>query len=222
MQEQKEKKIPEQLEEEIAKEALPLIQFVMSHSKKIVTMIGAIVIVAASYSGYKLYTQHSIKKAQKELNAILSKETTSQKIQGLNRLLKTAPSKIKQGIRLELAKLYKDAKDYKNSLHMWEELKKNSDDENIKIVATIGEAECYHLMGNSINALKILSKIKDNKEYMETVTMEIAKLAEEAGNLRQALWAYKKLLSTLPPNDPTRMFYRYKIAEIENKMEKNA
>ena len=50
--------------------------------------------------------------------------------------------------------------------------------------------------------------------------MEIAKVAEEAGNLREALWAYKELKSNTQDMDPNKIYYIYEIAQIEAKLKK--
>ncbi len=74
-------------------------------------------------------------------------------------------------------------------------------------------------MGKKVEALKILDKLKDNDQYEQIVTMEIAKLAEDTDNINEALWAYKKLKLNVGANDPTGMFYQYKIAQLEQKLQ---
>ncbi len=87
----------------------------MSHLKEIIIGTLVIVLVAVSYSGYKVYTQHALNKAKKELGSILVLKDNNQKISKLNNMLGEAPSNIKQAIRLEMAKLYINTKQYKKS-----------------------------------------------------------------------------------------------------------
>lgn len=102
---------------------------------------------------------------------------------------------------------------------MFKEIAKKSDDPDVKVIAQLGEANCLKLMGKKVEALKILDKLKDNDQYEQIVTMEIAKLAEDTDNINEALWAYKKLKLNVGANDPTGMFYQYKIAQLEQKLQ---
>lgn len=109
----KQDKLSIPIEEEIAKEAMPIVEWIMSHLKEIIIGTLVIVLVAVSYSGYKVYTQHALNKAKKELGSILVLKDNNQKISKLNNMLGEAPSNIKQAIRLEMAKLYINTKQYK-------------------------------------------------------------------------------------------------------------
>ena len=219
MQDKKKNKLSIPIEEEIAKEAMPIVEKIISHLREIVIAVGVVVVIAAGYSGYKWYTQNKLNNIKKQLGSILLLKEDNEKISKLNKLLKEAPSQAKQAIRLHLAKLYIKTKQYDKAVSMFEKVAENSDDLNVKVIAKIGKANCFKLMGKKTEALKILVKLKDNQEYAQIVTMEIAKLAEDTQNINQALWAYKKLKSNLGVSDPNGLFYQYKIAQLEQELQ---
>lgn len=217
MQDKKEKKLPDPIEKEISKEAYPLVEAFLSHMKEIVIVVGCIIAVVIAYTGYKAYTHQKIENSKNELKTIFVLKDKKQKISKLRELLNRAPENLKYAIRMELAKLYTEIKDYKNAIIMWNDIEKDIEDKEIKVIATLAKAQCYALMNDYAKALNTISKIKDNKNYEKIILMEIAKFAEANNNVEQALWAYKKLKAA-SINDPNNIYYEYKIIELQSKL----
>jgi predicted negative regulator of RcsB-dependent stress response len=147
-------------------------------------------------------------------------KSKNQKISKLKSFLLRAPSKLKQAIRFELALMYFENKDYENAKKIWNNIFKNTKDLDIKVISSLGKEKCLVFEGKYKESLKILNNLKKEKGYSQILWMEIAKVAEEAGNLREALWAYKELKSNTQDMDPNKIYYIYEIAQIEAKLKK--
>ncbi len=217
MQDKKKKKLPDPIEKEISKEAYPLVEAFLSHLKEITIAVVCIIAVVLVYPGYKTYTNKRIENFKNKLKSILVIKDQKQKISKLEELLNKSPGNLKYGVRLELAKLYTETKDYKNAIVMWNDIEKNTKDKDLKVIATIAKAQCYALLNDYDKALSTISKVKDNETYKDIILMEMAKFAEASNKIEQALWAYKKLRAKLA-DDPNGIYYNYKIIKLESKL----
>ncbi len=218
MQDKKDKRTNIPIENEISKEAYPLVEAFMSHLREISIIVGAIVLIAVFYSGYKIYKQKRLSNAKKEFKSILMQKDRKQEITKLNLFLTKAPEGIKDAIRFELITLYLKDKNYKNAQRIWEDIYKDTEDADIKFISRLGLAESLAMQQKYNHAIKILDSLKTQKEYNETIFTEIAKIAEAAKDYKQAIWAYKELTSISQDRDPNYMYYKYKIAQLEAKL----
>ncbi len=220
MQGKKNKKLlPEKLEKEIASEAYPLVEKFMEHAKEICIVTGVVLLVALGYSGYKFYTKKSIEDAKKQLQKIMVISDIKAKTQALENFLAKAPNPIKQSLRLDLISLYLTQKQYQKAEHMWQNIRKASgDDEGIKVVSTLGEANALCLENKCDQALSLFKDIKNNKNFEKIICMELAKIAEKDKKWKDALWAYEKLKAVSSPLDPNAVYYEYQIKRLKEKI----
>jgi DNA-binding SARP family transcriptional activator len=112
-----------------------------------------------------------------------------------------------------------NTKKYKEALKVWDDILNNTEDTNIKVIASIGKAESLAFQKKYVECLKILSSLKDRKEYSKILYLETARVAEESGDIKKAIWAYEELKSsTQSLMDPNEMFYDYKIIQLKEKL----
>ncbi len=220
MQGKKNKKLlPEKLEREIASEAYPLVEKFMEHAREICFVAVAVLLVGLGYSGYKIYTKKSIENAKKHIEEIMTISDIASRTHALERFLPNAPKAIKQSLRFDLVSLYLSQKQYKRAEEMWQRIRKAAgDDEGIKVVSILGEANTLCLENKYDQALMLFRNIKNNKDYEKIICMELAKIAEKGKKWKDALWAYEKLKAASSPLDPNTVYYEYQIKKLKEKI----
>jgi predicted negative regulator of RcsB-dependent stress response len=193
----------------------PVIEAAFKHSKQLIAGVVAIVLVAAAYAGYTGYTARALTKAQAQLGTILIEASGQDKLDRLEALLGDAPSAAKPALLLELAEATMNQGLYDKSASYWARLAGEADDD-LKLVARLGNAKCLTLAGKSGEALAELKELSGIAPAAFTVPVyrQLAVAAEAAGDTAQALDAYRKLAEQPVADKP---FIDHKIAQLEAK-----
>lgn len=203
----------ENIESHVPETMHPVLEAAFKYRKQLVIGVGAILLGTALYAGYNAYTERAMVQAQSEMGTILIEKTGQEKIEALEGLLASAPSSVKPAVLLELAQAAMGAEDYAKAAGYWNRLAGSTDDD-LKVVARMGNAKCLQLAGKPAEAVTELQDLQGvvADEYTIPVTRQLAVAAEAAGNTSVALQAYKELADQPLSDKP---FIDYKVAQLE-------
>ncbi|EFI33761.1 conserved hypothetical protein [Desulfonatronospira thiodismutans ASO3-1] len=197
--------------------AHPLLQKIQEYQKMILTVVVAVVIGAASYSGYTFFTERAQQQAQEEMNEILAMQDQEERIQALEKFLEDAPGAMQGGALFELTRIYMDTGKYQEAADAFSRLEKK--DDSLQPLALLGRAKAYELMQDYARALEILQEAGDEfpREFINQYHTQKAFVAEQAGDYQQALESYQSLKELAHGADDG--FIRYKIDSLRKKTE---
>jgi len=197
--------------------AHPLLHKIQEYQKVILTVFVAVVIGAASYSGYTFFTERAQQQAQEEMNEILAMQDRDERAQALERFLEEAPGAMQGGALLELTRVYMETGKYQQAADAFSRLEKK--DDSLQPLALLGRARAYELMHDYSGALEILQDAADDipREFENQYHTQKAFAAEQAGNYQQALDSYRNLQELAHGTDAG--FIRYKIDSLQKKTE---
>ena len=214
----------QRLQDEISSEVAPAVRAVTENIKLIGLVIGIIVLIAASISGYRYYRQYTLETGQERIESILSLESQQERMQAIQDYLPQAPQRFRQGLRLELADLAMKQQRFEQAARVWNEAAQKSRKEEIRIVARLGRAKALLRSGRSEKALALLQDLADSapEAFRRSVYFELAAAAESEGEWEQALGAYKQLKSQTELGGGRASYFQYKIARLRNKIENQA
>ncbi|WP_319468241.1 tetratricopeptide repeat protein [uncultured Pseudodesulfovibrio sp.] len=193
----------------------PILEAAFKYQKQIAIGVIAIVVATGLYAGINSYSTHARTTAQAELGTILLEKKGQDKIAALEALLGSAPSSVKSAVLLELAQSTMNSGDYDKAVDFWNQLSGETDAE-LRIVARMGKAKCQILAGKfaeAVTELKDLAGVAP-EGFTVPVYRELAVAAEAAGNVNEALSAYRKLAEQKIADKP---FVEFKIAQLESK-----
>ena len=213
----KKKGLLDRLMSEADETAHPLLHKIQEYQTIILTVVVAVVIGAASYSGYTFFTERAQQQAQEEINEILAMQDQEERIQALENFLEDAPGAMQGGALLELTRIYMDTGKYQQAADAFSRLEKK--DDSLQPMALLGRAKAYELMQNYSRSLDILQGASGEipEEFKSQYHTQKAFVAEQAGNYQQALEAYKSLMQQAHGADDG--FIRYKIDSLRKKTE---
>ena len=213
----KKKGLLDRLMSEADETAHPLLHKIQEYQKIILTVFVAVVIGAASYSGYIFFAERAQQQAQNEMNEILAMQNQDERIQALESFLEGAPSAMQGGALLELTRTYMETGKYQQAAEAFSRLEKK--DDSLQPLALLGRAKAFELMQDYSRALEILQDFADEipGEFENQYHTQKAFVAEQAGNYQQALDSYQSLKELAHGTDAG--FIRYKIDSLRKKTE---
>ncbi len=214
---EKRKGFLDRLMSEADETAHPILRTIQEYQNIIISVVAVVLIVSIGYSGYTFYQERQQEQASERLNEILAIQDQEDRIQALEDFLETAPSAIHDGILLELAHLYMQTERYQEAAQSFQRLEKEQ--ENIQPIAVLGRAKALELQGEYQHSLQILEDAREDipEEFRNQHRVQVAFVAEQTGNYRQALEAYKELRDHAQGMDVG--FFDYKIQTLQNKLE---
>ncbi|WP_291319551.1 tetratricopeptide repeat protein [Desulfonatronospira sp.] len=213
----KKKGLLDRLMSEADETAHPLLHKIQEYQTIILTVVVAVVIGAASYSGYTFFTERAQQQAQEEINEILAMQDQEERIQALENFLEGAPGAMQGGALLELTRIYMDTGKYQQAAESFNQLEQK--DDSLQPLALLGRAKAYELMQDYSRALDILQEAADRipREFANQYHTQKAFVAEQAGNYQQSLESYQTLKEQAQGADDG--FIRYKMDRLEKKIE---
>lgn len=193
----------------------PLLEFLEKYWKAVAVGLGIVVLAAAGYSGYSYYTSTQLKKAQNRLGEILTQTDAAKRLTDLKEFASQSPSSVKNQVLIEIARHTMAGGNYLDAANAWADVAARADDE-LEIIAWLGQAKCLSLSGKSQEAIAVLEKAsaKTPKAYEKSTFTQMAETAERAGDLKKALAFYEKL-KTLEVEGANVEYIDYKIGELK-------
>jgi len=213
-------KLLHRVEEEINEDIHPLLQKIQDNIKLIGAVLGCVVLVAAGITGYRYYKRTSLESARQTMSRIVAQNQGQAAVDALAEFLPQAPTEIKQAVRLEMARLSMSQEAFDAAASSWRQAAENASDPNIRLVAKLGQAKAYRLMGRPEQCLELLEPLVSSapKEYTRTLHYEIAVAAEDAGQWQRALKAYEQLQAQAELTGSRGNFIDYKIGLLKERM----
>ena len=213
----KKKGLLDRLMSEADETAHPLLHKIQEYQNIILVVVVAVVIGAASYSGYTFFTERAQQQAQEEMNEILAMQDQDERIQALENFLEGAPSAMQGGALLELTRVYMETGKYQQAADAFNRLEKK--DDSLQPLALLGRAKAFELMQDYSSALEILQNAAGDipREFENQYHTQKAFVAEQAGDYQQALESYQSLKELAHGADDG--FIRYKIDSLRKKTE---
>ncbi len=212
------------VQEEINQEINPLVEKIQRHLKKIALVIGGIILISASVTGYRYYKQQALSQAKEQFSQILVQKQGAEKIAALEELAKQAPGSMQRGVRLELARSCMELERFTEAAAHWKEVAASAPQgSNMAVIATLGQAKALRLNGQAGQSLELLQGLADkiSDTYKRSVNLELAVTAEEAKEWSTALEAYQRLQSQTDLADRRDDYFAYKISQLEEKVATN-
>ena len=208
------------IEEEMNEEIHPLYRKLRENLREIGIVLGAIILVAASITGYKYYQQHTIKSTQQEFEKILTSTQGKNTVQKLDNLLSAAPSALKQSILMEVCKRSMNQEMYSQAAGYWTQLSETTSDSNIEVIAKLGKAKALRLQDKNQEAMQVLQDLSQDapKAFKKSINFELAVVSEKQNDWQKALSAYQDLLADSKLGGKRQQYIRYKISRIKQKL----
>lgn len=206
---------------EVSVEASPLLRFLESNSRMIGMAVGACLLAGVAYGGYTWNASRQMAKAQEELGSIMIIASDSDRLAKLQAFLSSAPSGMKAGVQLAIAKSALAVNDHATAAAAWAALA-NNPESPLYATAIIGQAENLQKQGKDQDAMNVLlaATVKDGSVAANLVNSALVDAAEKAGAYDKAIAACEKLVSgTAMMNPQEADFWRQKASSLRLKQD---
>ena len=208
-----------EIQSEVAVEATPLLRFVLEHSRTIVAVVVALLLVIACVGGWQWNQSRVEREAHLELGRILVSTEGADRIAALETFLSSAPEDMKPGVQLEIANTAMALEQYGKAAEAYAAVAAADPKGAIGVLATINQADLLQRQGNYAEALVIFDALEKNApESLRPLILEgQAMSAEMAGKLDRALAAYERIASNIGDAGNSG-YFQAKIAELKARM----
>ena len=204
------------LQSEVASEASPMLQFLVSHARTIV--IGILLFIVA-IAGYWVYSWQAGKQdavAARDLGGILILSDAGQRLSKLEAYLPSAPKALKGTVLFAMMESAAQLKDYPKLQAVWQAI--GDLDPNLKTTAALGTASALAEQGKYKEAAAALNGLDLGANTIDAllVNTQIAAYAEAASDYDRAIAACDTLLK-LPEASQDANLWAQKKAVLEQK-----
>lgn len=205
------------LQQNISKEAAPLLNFVLRHSKAIALGLVVLVGAMAGFGIYNYMHEQKIAHAQERLGELAVSASTESQLKALKTFVATVPAQVQPAGLLALAKASLRVKDYASAVDAWGKLQ-SLNVEGMHDLAGLGKADAYARMGDYKKAQEVLTAmLPDASEaYVLPAKHQLALMAEQSGDMKTSLMLYKDLEEAVP--EANKAFYTRKVALLTGKL----
>ena len=209
-----------EIQSEVSVEAAPLLTFVLTHAKVIVSLITLFVIGIAGFGVYQWQTGKTLQAAHLELGRILISPAGPAQVAALETFLPKAPASLKNGVLLELASSAVAAGDLAKAASAYGQLYTADPKGALGLISALNQADLLQREGQFDKAISLLEALEGGAPdaLKTTVREELASLAEQAGQTEKALKTYEKLLtpdSGALPAGPESAYYKARINALK-------
>ena len=191
-----EKQLLQALREDVSPEASPAVQFVLDNAKAIATVVVVGIIIAVAIIVYKWNYKKEIEKARTDIAAVMISQEGSKRIEALQKLLPEVPDELLDGVYLEIASGAEEIQDHKIAAEFWDKIYNHTKDSALKAVAGIGSAKELAAQNKTAEAIKLLENLTQTADALlvPQIQMQLAVLAQSAGDLQKSKTAYEALM----------------------------
>ncbi len=191
----------------------PLMEAVNKYKKHITLFIVIIVGLTVIWSGLRWHRNNQASKTRIAIGEILLNNQGQERLDKIVALAENAPSNMQASVYFEAASLALELKQYDKAAQYYKDIKVDSDDE-IALIAKLGQAKAALLAGDAKKALEELKPLADSipKTLIVPVNRQLALAAEQAGDKATAVKAYERL-ETAGTLD--KQFVAYKLAQLK-------
>jgi tetratricopeptide (TPR) repeat protein len=183
------------LQHEVAEEASPMLQFLISHARNIVI---AIVLFIIAIAGYWIYSGHADKQRGEErlaLGRLMIISDNAMRLEKLAAYAPTAPDSVRREALFAMMAAANQTGDHAKAFEAWKQLGELN--ASLAGVAAIGMADALSAQEKYTEALAVLEKTVSSLDSAAAVPVNtrIVLLAEIAGDYGRAMTACDALLA---------------------------
>lgn len=206
------------IKSDVSAEAAPALGFLHKHAKAITITVLAIVAVILLGLGYKWYQAEQLNSQSTQLGAILAQKEGAERIAALEGFLQKTPAEFKPAVYFEIAFTATGMQDYAKAAQAW---KSGGDllpgNDPMLAVAGLGQASALNKEGKAAEGVAVLedllAKIKADQSVTAFIKMELAALAEAAGQWEKSIATYEEIAAG--QEGEGKNFFTFRIKEIK-------
>lgn len=209
-----------EIQSEVSVEAAPLLTFVLTHIKVIVSVILLFVIGIVGFGIYQWQTGRTLQDARIELGRILISPEGPARVAALEAFLTKVPASLHNGVLLELASSAVASGDLAKAASAYGQLHAADPKGALGLVSALNQADLLQRAGQLDKAIALLEPLEASAPdtFRTTVREELASLAEQAGQPDKALQLYEKLLTPASgalPGGPESAYYKARVNALK-------
>ncbi len=186
------------LKADVSAEAAPALGFLHKHAKAITIGVLAVVVVILLAFGYQWYESRRLGSQSAQLGNILAQKEGTGRIAALEKFLQETPDKFKSAVYFEIAFTTSGMGDFSKAAEAW---KAGGDllpaNDPMLAVAGLGQASCLEKSGKAVEGVAVLedllSKVNADQNLTNFIKMELAALAEAAGQWKKSIATYEEI-----------------------------
>ena len=206
------------IKSDVSAEAAPALGFLHKHAKVITITVLAIVAVILLGLGYKWYQAQQLNSQSTQLGVILAQKEGAERITALESFLQKTPEEFKPAVYFEIAFTATGMQDYAKAAQAW---KSGGDllpgNDPMLAVAGLGQASALNKEGKAAEGVAVLedllAKIKADQSVTAFIKMELAALAEAAGQWEKSIATYEEIAAG--QEGEGKNFFTFRIKEIK-------
>lgn len=201
-------------------EAASAISFLHKHAKLIASLVLAVVLIALLALGYQWYHSRQLSARSSELGGILIKQEGAERIAALEAFLQKTPSEFKPAVYFEIAFTATRMKDYAKAAEAWKAAGELLAPNAPMLASTgLGLASALDKSGQPAEGVKVLedllTKVNAEQHVVDFIKMELAALAESAGQWDRSIALYEELAKN--QTGEGKNFFAFRAAELRGK-----
>ena len=206
------------IKSDVSAEAAPALGFLHKHAKVITITVLAIVAVILLGLGYQWYQANRLDSQSAQLGAILAQKEGAERIAALESFLQKTPAEFKPAVYFEIAFTATGMQDYAKAAQAW---KSGGDllpaNDPMLAVAGLGQASALNKEGKASEGVAVLedllAKINADQSVTAFIKMELAALAEAAGQWEKSIATYEEIAAS--QEGEGKNFFTFRIKEIK-------
>ncbi len=210
-----------QIGTEIAPEAGPALDFILTHIKAICIAFGGLVLLVVCIATYSWFSAKALEENRVALGMIVATEQGAAKVEKLEAFAKAASGSLVNSAWYEMAKAAFELQDYDRAAQGYEALAAQGG--KSAVIAVLGLAQIRLKQGRPSDAVEALLPLVDSTPELETVVLQtLAASALEAKDYPQALAAYESLHELLQRSnmgDGMAEYFAFRIESLKQQME---
>lgn len=204
------------LQEEVAPEASPVLQFLIDHARIIA---AGVVIFIAAIAGYWIYERNEASREAEEqihFGKVIQGKAAQERITALEEFLKTAPASLKPAAWFALAQAAQETGDHAKVYEAWQNIA--TVDASIRITALVAMADAMVETGKTPEALTLLEGARKDLSAadLQSINSRIAVLAENIQDYPRAIAACEAIIAN-PAADTDHAFWTQKAVFLRQK-----
>ncbi len=206
----------QELQSEVSTEAAPLLQFIVTHVKSIVTFFVLFLVVLVGFGAYNWYTTKTLQTAQDDLARIMLTSQGTERINKLEAFLVDAPKGMQSATLLAAADAATEAQDYVAAAKFFGTLAQAEPDKATGLLAALNEGQALLLAGKPTEALAVLDALQNKMpEQSRTLVSEaVVEAALLANDTEKAYLTLESLAENM--GGSTADFFRYRAHAIKD------
>lgn len=209
-----------EIQSEVSGEAAPLLTFVVSNMKWIVSGVVLLVVATLGYGMWQWQESKSTREAQIALGRILVQENGEARIKALKAFEATAPADMRGAVQLELASSAVESGNVAEAAQAYGALAKQNPGTALGMISVFNQADLLLREGKAKEALAALEGILATapEALRGLVRQQMAATAEQAGESAKAMALYEELIAPTPGakrSETEIAFYRSRIQALK-------